>query len=161
VASVLPPRPLRVLLAEDDREMRRLLVVTLRKAGCEVTEAISGAQLWDAVSGGDLRNDAGRAIDLILSDVRMPGKSGLEVLRALRRASNATPVVLITGFGDAETHAEAARLGALAVFNKPFDMADLRRLVMPLRAALVARADEAGDGPRVQPAPHGCLQSTK
>jgi DNA-binding NtrC family response regulator len=150
-----------VLLAEDDREMRRLLVATLLKAGCEVIEAGSGVQLWEAVCSIDVRADDQVVIDLIVSDVRMPGKSGLEVLRALRRTSNLTPVVLITGFGDAETHAEAAQLGALAVFNKPFDMADLRKIVVSLRAALAARVDRVDEEPRVQPALQACLQSTK
>lgn len=57
----------------------------------------------------------------------MPWASGLTVLAALRRYDWATPAILITAFGDDETHSEARRLGAAAVFDKPFDMRDLRR----------------------------------
>jgi DNA-binding NtrC family response regulator len=124
-------RPIRVLLAEDDLEMRRLLVCTLQRAHCEVTEASTGLQLSEQLQ---LAQEAhSPSFDLVISDVRMPGCSGLDVLGALRRTDVRTPVILITGFGDAETHAEAHRLGALAVFNKPFDMDDLHTLVVSLR----------------------------
>jgi DNA-binding NtrC family response regulator len=156
VASSLQPRALRVLLAEDDREMRRLLVSTLRKARCEVIEAGSGVQLWEAISRAGFGTAPELAIDLIVSDVRMPGKSGLEVLSGLRRSADPTPVILITAFGDNETHCEAHRLGALAVFNKPFDLDDLGRVVVALRDAL-ADDDEAS----VQPLIEASLQSTK
>jgi DNA-binding NtrC family response regulator len=126
-------RPIRVLLAEDDNDMRRLLVCTLRRAHCEVIEARNGLQLTEQIERS--RQQDAPSVDLIISDIRMPGCSGLDVLGALRRSDAATPVILITGFGDSETHAQAHRLGALAVFNKPFDMDDLHTLVMSLRTA--------------------------
>jgi FixJ family two-component response regulator len=55
----------------------------------------------------------------------MPGLTGLEVLAGLRKRDQSTPVILITAFGDEQTHAEAKRLGATAVIDKPFDTADL------------------------------------
>jgi FixJ family two-component response regulator len=58
----------------------------------------------------------------------MHGVTGLDVLAGLRETDWATPVILLTAFGDAELHAEAHRLGALAVFDKPFDFRDLRKL---------------------------------
>jgi DNA-binding response OmpR family regulator len=122
---------MRVLLAEDDNEMRRLLASTLRREHCEVIEARTGVQLSELIA---LESGNARApVDLIISDVRMPGKSGLEVLSLLRVRDSSTPVILITGFGEADTHAEAHRLGALAVFNKPFDIDDLRMMVVSLR----------------------------
>jgi DNA-binding NtrC family response regulator len=66
---------------------------------------------------------------LIISDVRMPGVSGLDVLATLRREDWSTPVILMTAFGDLETRAEARRLGAKALFDKPFDVDDLRTAV--------------------------------
>jgi DNA-binding response OmpR family regulator len=143
VASTLPSetpdveRRMRVLLAEDDREMRRLLVATLRKENCEVIEAKNGAQLWDILMNKSAELASSPAVietfDLVISDVRMPGKSGLEVLSGLRRTDGDIPVILITAFGDNDTHAEAYRLGALAVFNKPFDLDDLRTIVVSLK----------------------------
>jgi len=73
--------------------------------------------------------------DLIVSDVRMPGWSGLDLLRFLRHRRSAIPVVLITAFGDRDTHERAARLGA-AVLDKPFALADLRRAIDDARIAL-------------------------
>jgi CheY-like chemotaxis protein len=130
---VLAPRPLRVLLAEDDGEMRRLLVATLRRCNCDVTEAKTGSQLWELIAHGALGTRSEPQVDLIISDVCMPGKSGLDVLSRLRISDGWTPVILITAFGDNDTHAEAHRLGALAVFNKPFDLDDLRMIVVSMQ----------------------------
>jgi DNA-binding NtrC family response regulator len=124
-------KPIRVLLAEDDTEMRRLLVSALLRERCEVIEARNGLQLWEQLERA-VRGQQ-HELDLIISDVRMPGRSGLDVLRVLRRTDRQTPVILITAFGDPDTHAEAYKLGALAVFNKPFDLDDLRTLVTSLR----------------------------
>jgi len=122
---------MRVLLAEDDHEMRRLLVSTLRREGCDVIEARTGTQLSEQIALAHENNPP--SIDLIISDVRMPGRSGLDVLGGLRRSERTTPMILITAFGDSETHAQAHRLGVLAVFNKPFELDDLRTLVLWLR----------------------------
>ncbi|MET0387832.1 MAG: response regulator [Polyangiales bacterium] len=124
-------RPIRVLVAEDDHEMRRLLVSTLRRAQCEVIEARTGVQLSEQIAIAHQHTPPN--VDLIISDVRMPGRSGLDVLGALRHTDRATPVILITGFGDSDIHARAHSLGALAVFNKPFDLDDLHTLVVSLR----------------------------
>jgi DNA-binding response OmpR family regulator len=130
---VLASQPLRVLLAEDDGEMRRLLSAILRRSNCDVIEAKTGSQLWDLIVHGALGTRSEPQVDLIISDVRMPGKSGLEVLSRLRSSDESTPVILITAFGDTDTHAEAHRLGALAVFNKPFELDDLRMIVLSMQ----------------------------
>jgi DNA-binding NtrC family response regulator len=130
---VLASRPLRVLLAEDDREMRRLLVAILRRSHCDVIEAKTGSQLWELIVHGALGTRSEPQVDLIITDVRMPGRSGLDVLSSLRKRDAWTPVILITAFGDTDTHAEAHRLGALAVFNKPFDLDDLRMIVVSMQ----------------------------
>ncbi len=59
----------------------------------------------------------------------MPGWNGLAVLQHLRREDWAMPFIVITAFGDEDTHQEASRLGAAAVFDKPFDVDDLRTAV--------------------------------
>jgi DNA-binding NtrC family response regulator len=64
--------------------------------------------------------------DIIVSDIRMPGFSGIDVLSAIRRVDLQVPVILITGFGSAEVAAEAQQLGAASLFTKPFDLDDLR-----------------------------------
>ncbi|AUX42342.1 transcriptional regulator [Sorangium cellulosum] len=124
--------PLRVLLAEDDRELRRLLASALRRDGYEVLEARDGNHLLELM--GEALVSGGAPPDVVVSDIRMPGKSGLELLSGLRRDDWTTPVVLITAFGDPETHAEAYRLGADVVLDKPLDVDDLLVVVHTLAA---------------------------
>ena len=120
------PCPAHVLLAEDDRELRRLLAAKLRKEGYVVKEAGTGFELLEHLGAVTLRN---QAFDLIVTDIRMPGLTGLSVVEGLRNGfkpgSRGTPVILITAFGDEETHAEAKRLGTV-IFDKPFDLDDFR-----------------------------------
>jgi CheY-like chemotaxis protein len=124
--------PPRVLLAEDDSELRALLASALRGDGYDVVEAEDGAELFGEIATGMLRPGRPLAPDIVISDIRMPGKSGLEVVAGMRQDDWATPVILITGFGDPQTRAEAARLGVAAIFDKPFDVDDLRTAVLNL-----------------------------
>jgi CheY-like chemotaxis protein len=123
--------PLRVLLAEDQPEMRSLVRSALVRDGYEVIEAEDGPSVIRALIDG-LLADQSRAPDLIITDVRMPGFTGLEVLARLRREQWATPVILITAFGDEALHTEAKRLGATRVLDKPFELEDLREAVRGL-----------------------------
>jgi two-component system response regulator (stage 0 sporulation protein F) len=111
----------RVLVAEDDAEMRRLVVEALRLDGYDVREVTDGGQLLGAASQSD--------VDLIVSDVRMPAFTGIQILEALRAAGSVVPVILMTAFGDDETHARTKALGAI-LFDKPFTLGDLRVAVM-------------------------------
>jgi CheY-like chemotaxis protein len=115
----------RILLAEDDREMRLLVAEALRRDGWDVTEAWDGAHLLDMV----FRHGYSGRVAVVISDVRMPGISGLDVLAAIRRRDAAVPVVLITAFGSGDVRTEARRLGATAVLDKPFTLDKLRNLV--------------------------------
>lgn len=123
--------PLRVLLAEDQPQMRSLLCGMLIRDGYEVIEVEDGPSLLRALISGLLEEQA-RAPDLIITDVRMPGLTGLEVLARLRREDWDTPIILITAFGDEELHAEATRLGATRVLDKPFELDELRGAVREL-----------------------------
>ena len=122
-------RPARIVLAEDDDSMRRLVAAVLRRDGFEVLEIEDGVGLLERVGKSILGRSHAGSIQLIIADNRMPVLSGLDVLGRLRRADDATPFILITAFGDTATHSEAARLGASAVFDKPFDLDDLRLAV--------------------------------
>jgi len=113
------------ILAEDDFEMRQLLAHALRMDGYRVTEVRDGSELLDAMAGYLIRGKGG-SLDLVVTDVRMPKIGGLEAIAGLRQCDWSTPVVVITAFGDEETHAEARRLGAIAVFDKPFDLRAIR-----------------------------------
>jgi DNA-binding NtrC family response regulator len=118
----------RILLAEDDFEMRRLLARALSHAGFELVQAASGDEALDKLA--DQLLDEAEAFDLVIADIRMPGCTGLDLLACLRHFDWNTPVILITAFGNVETHDEAKRLGAFAVFDKPFDLEDLETAVL-------------------------------
>lgn len=121
--AVVPQMP-RILVAEDDKEMRRLLVWNLHKAGFDVVECSDGWELLDNLGNPVLSGDP-EDFDLIVSDIRMPGVSGLEVLEGIHDTEWFVPMILITAFGSDEVHRSAERNGAAAVFDKPFDIEDL------------------------------------
>jgi two-component system response regulator (stage 0 sporulation protein F) len=141
------PSP-RILVAEDDDEMRLLLAWSLRWEGYEVTQCRNGIELLDALGEALAKGDPNR-IALVISDIRMPEISGLQILRGLGRTGKFPPMILITAFGDDETHAAADRLGAAAFFDKPFQidnlMAKVREILRHRRAA--GENGDAGENP--------------
>ena len=102
----------------------------LRKDGYDVIEAKTGAELLDALTGQLLQPIGRPPADLIISDLRMPGFTGLEILSGLRRDS-LIPFILITAFGGEEVRSEALGRGAAAA-SEPFEIEDLRVAVVKL-----------------------------
>lgn len=127
-AATVEMRPPRILLAEDDADMRTLVREALEDEGYDVVEAADGNELLDRLADDWLASDG---FDLLLSDVRLPGCSGLRALEALRQRDWHTPALFMTAFGDDRTHAEAYRLGA-TVLDKPFGLEDLFQMVRTL-----------------------------
>jgi len=114
----------RVLIAEDHDEFRELLAQSFRNHGYHVTECRHGIELVERLRC--LQDPASHSdFDLVISDIRMPGVTGLSILDGLRECKHAPPMILITAFGDSNTHAEAERLGAAAIMDKPFEILDL------------------------------------
>jgi DNA-binding response OmpR family regulator len=129
VANDLPLA--RVLLAEDDREMRDLVAIALRLDGAEVVVARDGSELLDRL-GSMVSDPAPRCrFDLVIADIRMPGCSGLQVLEGMRRAGWTTPMILMTAFSDRATRARVEEQRGV-LFDKPFDVDDLRTAVLHL-----------------------------
>ena len=124
--------PRRILIAEDDPQMLRFVSEALRRAGYLVVEAHSGGDLIRRLTDWVLYPDCGPAFDLVISDHRMPGFSGLEVLEGFRSLTAAPPFIMITAFGGDEFADEASRAGARAVLDKPFLVRDLLELVLNL-----------------------------
>jgi DNA-binding response OmpR family regulator len=116
--------PALILLVEDHAEMRRFLGTELRRDGYSVIELASGddALVWLARSR--CPQPSIPAPDLVISDVRMPGSGGFEILETLRAQRDPLPAILITAFPDATARGRARDLGA-DLIAKPFDMAEL------------------------------------
>ena len=132
-----------ILLAEDDDEMRALLVLKLRLAGYDITECRDGVGLLTYLEPFLIpEKNLPRAVDLIISDIRMPGLTGMEILEGMQEHEGYPPVILITAFGDRETHALAENLGAAAMFDKPFDVDELVNKVHELLVGSDRSIDE-------------------
>ncbi len=121
----------RILLAEDDDALRELLALSLRASGHLVVECRSGMDVVQRVSDFVLSHEP-IEFDLVISDIRMPGVTGLEALECMRGFEGWPPTILITAFGNQATHEEARRLGAAAMFDKPFEIDDLLAAVNKL-----------------------------
>lgn len=126
----------RVLVGEDDVEMRSVLSEALREKGYTVVECPDGLNVLDRLSSillsPAVTSKEPELFDLIISDIRMPGVNGMSILEGVKLFENFSPMILITAFGDEETHAEATRLGVAAMFDKPFAIDDLMRTVEEL-----------------------------
>ena len=111
--------------------MRRVVSESLRKDGYDVIAVSDGGRLLVALTRELIQSD-GRAIaDLVVSDIRLPIRTGMRVLEELRAARWRVPVILMTAFGDDATRERARRLRAV-LFDKPFDLEDLRVAVATL-----------------------------
>lgn len=108
-----------MLLAEDDDDLRELIAGRMRRDGFEVLEASSGSEALDLLATITRPQDPADPIDVLVSDVRMPGCSGIDVARELRARSCSTPVLLITSHPDGAVLAAARELHA-DVLAKPF-----------------------------------------
>jgi len=120
-----------LLIAEDDRDMRRFLVECFQEEGYRVTEAEDGEELRRRISESGCAPGVSPP-DILVSDIRLPGMTGLELLADLRKSDWSLPVILITAFGDEAVHREGKRLGAAMVLDKPFDAEDLVNAVRAL-----------------------------
>ena len=125
----------RIILAEDDEEMRRLVGRALRTDGYHVDEATNGSELLELL---DAAAKAYQPVDVVITDERMPGVTGFQALDWLHQVRAwRPPTVVITAFPDAVTYLRAQQLG-VHVLEKPFDLDDLRSLVRTLTGVRAA-----------------------
>jgi two-component system response regulator HydG len=115
----------KILVVDDQRNMRTTLSMMLRGAGYDVEEAADGNEACDRVRGD--------GYDLVLTDLKMGGRDGMEVLRFVKQESPLTEVVVMTAYGTIESAVEAMRIGAYDYIQKPFTEEEL--LVKVQRAA--------------------------
>ena len=103
----------RLLIIDDESELREVLIALLEDYTGEIVEAANGAE------GISLLQDG--SFDAVLSDEKMPKKSGLEVLKWMREHNINTPFIIHTGYGQKEIVQEAQRLGVFAFIDKPWN----------------------------------------
>jgi len=101
--------------------MRRVLAAILEGEGLEVRAAADGAEAATAMKG--------RPFDLIITDLRMGGVDGMELLRHVQKVAPRTPVVMITAHGTVDTAVEAMKSGAFDFVTKPFEQAEIQAIV--------------------------------
>lgn len=114
-----------VLIVDDDPAMGEMLASMLGEAGYRTATARSAPEATDVASGDDF--------DVVLSDIKMPGMSGIDLVGRMRDLRPETPVVLMTAFGSIDSAVEAMRAGAFDYVTKPFKRDEI--LVVMERAA--------------------------
>lgn len=112
---------LRVLLVDDEPLVREELQESLEFEGFEVDAA---ASVSDALTVCEAQS-----FDVVITDLKMPGAGGLDLLRALRDGGNPAKVMVLSGHGAASNRDEATGLGAVACFAKPVDVDELTEMI--------------------------------
>jgi len=108
----------RILVVDDEASMRDMLRIVLRRDGYDVMVAENGRAAIAALNQ--------QRVDLLLSDIRMPDVTGVDVLRAAKESNRGVVAFMMTAFASTDTAVEAMRLGASDYFTKPFNMDELR-----------------------------------
>ncbi len=136
-----PPPVRRLLLVDDDEPACRLLAEVLEREAYQVVTALSTREAIEALGENG-------PFDAILTDLRMPGSSGLDLLRVARERDPSALVLVLTAFGDAAAAGEAIRAGAYDFISKPYDIASLREtLGRALGRRMLSVSRPPGDAP--------------
>src|SRR5215467_16031286 len=109
----------KILVADDEQNLRRVLAALLRREGHEVVQAASGLEAIDRLA----------EVDVVITDLRMPGADGMEVLRTASRHHPHVPVIMITAYGSVGQAVEAIKAGAFDYIEKPFEQDSIRVIV--------------------------------
>ncbi|MCD5398008.1 sigma-54 dependent transcriptional regulator [candidate division NPL-UPA2 bacterium] len=110
--------PAKILVVDDEAKMRRVLQMMLEKNGYQVGLAEDGEKALGKMKQTNF--------DLVITDMKMPGKGGLELLRDIRKIDEELPVIVMTAYGTVPTAVEAMRAGAYDYILKPFDLEEMK-----------------------------------
>lgn len=111
----------KILVIDDEQSMRDFLSIMLKKEGHDVVAAENGNDALKAVQT--------EIFDLVISDVKMPGLNGIDVLKTVKEVSPETVVIMITAYATAETAVEAMKLGAYDYITKPFKVDEIKLVI--------------------------------
>jgi CheY-like chemotaxis protein len=120
-----------VLLAEADKEVRKLLKYSLTKCGYSVIECSNGTELMSRL-GTLATADKPDKVDLIITDIHMPGISGIEIFKEIKNDGDFPPFILISASRDKVLSNQAKKSGAVSIFGNPFDVDELLVKVMKI-----------------------------
>src|SRR3569623_3229395 len=112
-------QPAKILGADDEQNLRRVLAALLRRDGHEGVQAANGLEAIDRLSD----------VDVVITDLRMPGADGMEVLRTANKHHPHVPVIMITAYGSVGQAVEALKAGAFDYIETPFEQAAIRVIV--------------------------------
>jgi len=113
--------PIKILVVDDDLSIRNMLSIVLKTSGYEVTTADS--------SESALKRLKNESFSLIISDIKMPGISGIDLLKKIKTIQPEIPVIMITAFASANDAVEAMKLGAEDYITKPFNLDELKLII--------------------------------
>jgi FixJ family two-component response regulator len=111
------PRDLEIAVIDDDQSFRIALVESLSSLGFEVDGYASAEDYIDRIGN--------KSFDCVVTDIHMPGMSGLDLTNRLATQGSTTPIVLITARSDRNLEAKAAAAGVVCLLRKPFEINDL------------------------------------
>ena len=131
----------KILVVDDEITVCKSIRQAILTEGYEVDTALSGEEA--------LKKEKEKAYDLVITDLMMPGISGLDLLKTLKEARPGVNIIMITGYPTIKTAVQSVKLGAFDYLPKPFTPADLRGLVS--RAFKKAVSDEKGEGKVAEP----------
>ncbi len=112
-------QPAKILVADDEQNLRRVLVALLRREGHEVLQAANGLEAIERLTD----------VDVVITDLRMPGADGMEVLRTASKNYPHVPVIMITAYGSVGQAVEAIKAGAFDYIEKPFEQDSIRAIL--------------------------------
>ena len=130
----------RVLIADDEVNLRKVLCALLERDGHQATAVADGSAALEVVKAG--------GVDLVITDMRMPGMSGLDLLRAIKATEPGLPVIVITAHGTVDTAVTALKDGAYDYITKPFDKDELGiavRKAASVRMVMREHLQDVGD----------------
>ncbi|HEU4611260.1 MAG TPA: sigma-54 dependent transcriptional regulator, partial [Kofleriaceae bacterium] len=112
-------QPAKILVADDEQNLRRVLTALLRREGHDVVQAANGGEAIERLAD----------VDVVITDLRMPGADGMEVLRTAARNHPHVPVIMITAYGSVGQAVEAIKAGAFDYIEKPFEQEAIRIII--------------------------------
>lgn len=138
-----------ILAVDDEPHMRRLLEISLRQAGYRALSAGNGREALELIQQ--------QQIDLVVSDLHMPGMNGLQLLEAIRKQYERLPFIMVTAQGEIKTAVEAMKLGASDYILRPFELETLEIAIQKALAVNRIQLENAFFKESSQPAVTGLI----